>query len=118
MRTLQPAPAQAAAARPNRWRNDRVFYAAYTLAAIATVLAGFGPTYYFKGSHGAALVPLVQLHAALFTTWIALFAVQVFLVTKRRTDIHRRLGIFGIVVAAAILVAGFTTAIAGARTGW
>jgi F0F1-type ATP synthase membrane subunit c/vacuolar-type H+-ATPase subunit K len=49
---------------------------------------------------------------------MVLFAVQVFLVNKRRTEIHRRLGIFGVLVAAAILVAGYTTAIAGARTGW
>jgi len=102
----------------NLWQRDRTFYAAYTLAAIATVLVGFGPTYYFKGSRGPTLVPQVQLHAALFTTWMALFAVQVFLVNKRRTDIHRRLGIFGVLVALGILVAGYTTAIAGARTGW
>jgi len=86
--------------------------------AIATVLAGFGPTYYLKTSGGPKLSPLIQLHAALFTTWMLVFAVQVFLVANRRTDIHRRLGLFGVIVALAILVAGYITAIAGVRTGW
>ena len=118
MNSSQTLTAPARDIHPNRRRQDQLFFAAFTVAAIATVLAGFGPTYYLKASGGPPLAPLVRLHAALFTSWMVLFAVQVFLVAGRRTDLHRRLGVLGIIVAMAILVAGYITAIAGARTGW
>ena len=118
MSTVQPAAYSQPDFGASRWRRDRMFYAGYTVVALAIVLAGFGPTYYLKADGGARLPPLVQLHAALFTAWMLLFALQVVLVASKRTDIHRRLGILGILLALAILVAGYTTAIAGARTGW
>jgi hypothetical protein len=101
------------------WRRDRTFYTAFSLAAIATVLSGFGPTYYAKAYTGAPPIStFIHLHAALFSAWMALFSIQTFLVAAKRTDIHRRLGIFGVVLALATVVAGYGTAVAGAQTGW
>jgi hypothetical protein len=83
------------------------------------VLAGFGPSYYFRAFTDAPpLSELVRLHAALFSGWMVLFALQVSLVALKRTDLHRRWGVLGLVFALALLVVGYMTAVAGARTGW
>jgi hypothetical protein len=46
------------------------------------------------------------------TTWYGLFVTQVMLVSARRVDIHRRLGIFAALTAAAIVPVGAATSIA------
>jgi hypothetical protein len=43
------------------------------------------------------------------TAWVALFIVQVSLVATRRTKVHQRLGVFGAVLAALVVVVGVLT---------
>jgi hypothetical protein len=62
-------------------------------------------------------VPLLHLHGLVFTSWLALFLIQTTLVAAHRTDIHRRLGILGGVIAALMLVIGTTTAVIRASQG-
>lgn len=112
------------AVRPAATR-DRPFYLAMAIALALTVLFGFGPTYYFtifKGgpTHtfgGGPFTPIFHIHAALFTGWVVLFIVQTSLVATRRLAMHRRLGIAGVALAAAMVVVGVCAAIAGARRG-
>ena len=61
--------------------------------------------------------PLAQLHGALFTAWVVLFIVQTALIASHRTHVHRRLGVAGAVLAAAIVVVGARAAIASAARG-
>jgi len=85
---------------------------------VLTVLVGFARTYYLKPFRGAPPLPLlIHLHAAIFTTWLLLFLTQTTLVASGRVNIHRRLGVAGAALAAAMVVFGFLTAIAGARHG-
>jgi hypothetical protein len=89
------------------------------------VFAGFGPTYYFRFASGGPQATLsggpfsglVHLHGALFTAWVILFVVQTALVATHRVAVHRRLGIAGGVLAAAMVVVGTATAVATARRG-
>jgi hypothetical protein len=105
--------------RTRRWRHDRAFFGFVTLAAALVVFAGFARSYYLRPFTDApGFPPIVELHAALFSSWMVLFAVQASLVTARRTDLHRRLGVLGIGLAIALLVTGYLTAVTGARTGW
>lgn len=98
------------------WWNDRFFYTGASLAIITTVFVGFAPTYYLKGYfHAAPLALLVHLHGLVFTGWILLFLTQTSLIARRRTDIHRRLGLGGAVLAGLLVVLGLTTAIVSAR---
>lgn len=97
---------------------DRRFYTWAAIAAALIVFAGFARSYYLKGAFGSpALAPLVHLHGVVMTLWFALFVVQVRLIAARRTDLHRRLGVFGAALAALIVVVGVTTAINAARNG-
>jgi hypothetical protein len=104
---------------------DHVFYGGMAVTLALVVLTGFAPTYYlrfFDGapSHtvsGGPITPLVHLHGALFTSWIVLFIVQTALVSSRRVAVHRRLGVAGAVLAAAMVVVGTMTAIRTAARG-
>jgi hypothetical protein len=90
-----------------------------------TVFAGFASTYYLRflvGGPSATLTrgpftALVHAHGALFTAWVLLFIVQTALVASRRVAVHRRLGVAGAVLAAAMAGAGTLVAIATAARG-
>src|ERR1041384_6930226 len=79
-----------------RWRRERRFFAGMAIASAVAVLVGFYPTYYLKRFYGTpVLPPLVHVHGILFTVWIVLLITQTSLISGRRTDLHRRLGIGG-----------------------
>jgi len=91
-------------------------WAAVLVAVI--VLAGFARSYYLKGIFGGAALPglLVHLHGIVMTLWVVLFITQVWLISSSHTRLHKRLGIFGAILAASLVVVGAATAIAaGAR---
>jgi uncharacterized protein (TIGR03382 family) len=90
------------------------------IAAAAAVLVGFAPTFYLRGyfelrADQPPLSPLLLVHGLIGTLWIALFVTQSFLVLRQRTDIHRRLGIAGAVVASLLVIVGVITAIDALR---
>ncbi len=103
------------AARPG---VDRRFYTFMGLLVAAIILLGFGKTYYLKGLFGTPALPtLVHVHGLVMTTWFVLFIVQAKLVADHRVHLHRKLGMFGALVALAVLVLGPLTAIQAARLG-
>jgi hypothetical protein len=93
----------------------------YTWAASAIILivvAGFARTYYLKTLFGTPALPwLLHVHGLIMTLWFTLFLLQVRLVAAGRTDLHRRLGVAGAVLATLVVVAGVSTAISAARLG-
>jgi len=102
----------------NRRRRERWFYTSMSIAVVITVFAGFAPTYYLRPYFNTTpLMPLLHLHGLVFTSWLGLFLVQTTLVAAHRTDIHRRLGILGGVIAAVMIVIGPTTAVIRASQG-
>jgi hypothetical protein len=101
-----------------RRRRERFFYLGMSIAAVITVFAGFAPTYYLRPYFNTApLMPLLHLHGLVFTSWLVLFVTQTTLVAAHRTDIHRRLGIVGGVLAVLMILLGVTTAIIRAKQG-
>jgi hypothetical protein len=99
--------------------RDRRFFLAMGAAIVLTVFAGFAPTYYLRDFFTSApLAPLLHLHGLLFTSWVALVLVQMLLVSRRRVDVHRRLGVAGAVLAAVAVAVAFAAAISAARRGF
>ena len=106
-------------------KYDRAFYSGLAVIMAITVLVGFGPTYYLRSYFGAPLTvsgasslsPLTQVHGALFTAWVLLFVLQTALIAQRHVAVHRRVGVAGIVLAAAMVIVGTMTALAGAARG-
>jgi len=94
------------------------FYNGMSLLIAAIVFAGFYRTFYLSPwLHGAVLSPLRIVHGVAFSAWIVLFVSQTTLVAAGRTDIHRRLGVAGAVLAVVMVVLGTVLAIENAREG-
>lgn len=106
-----------------RIRRDRAFYTCMGLAIAATAIWGFAPSFYFSRWMVAPpttpeIGPLLALHGAVFTAWVALMVVQPMLIASRNLALHRRLGYFGAGVAAAMVLLGNLAAIAAMNGGF
>ena len=110
-------------------KHDRLFYGGMAVAMGLTVFAGFASTYYLRlltggpkaTLSGGPFTTLVYVHGTLFTAWVLLFIVQTALVASRRVAVHRRLGVAGAVLAAAMVAAGTFLPLPprnGARRRW
>jgi hypothetical protein len=87
------------------------FYPQIALAFALFVIVAFARTYYLRFlSDQPPLVMLVHLHGLVFTAWLALFWVQTRLIATNRVDLHMKLGIAGVVLAACIVALGVATA--------
>jgi hypothetical protein len=88
------------------------FHLGLAAAMTIIVLLGFWPFYsgLFTGAERAH--PIIYVHAAVFSGWLALLLAQVWLVFRRRVATHRRLGRFGILYGTAILLSGIVTGFA------
>jgi hypothetical protein len=97
---------------------DHRFFTGMAVVLALTAFMGFAPSYYLRGFSAAPpLTTLVHVHGALATSWILLFLAQTSLVSAGRTDLHRRMGVAGVVIASLVVVVGYFTAITAARNG-
>ena len=98
--------------------RSRVFYPSIALLSAAVIFVGFARTYYLKALFGTPSLPaLLHVHGMIMTAWMLLLIVQTALVATHRTSVHRRLGLFGGVLAIAVVVIGAVVAIHSARQG-
>jgi hypothetical protein len=117
-RELQARPANGGTETARASNEHRQFLLGAGLA-VALVAIGFGRGFLPGASpQPRSRAPLVLVHAAVFTSWIVLFAVQTSLVASGRGRLHRRLGVAGAVLAAVMLVLGIAVAVRAARTGF
>ena len=94
----------------NRHHDDR-FFAAMAVCCLLVIFIGFARTYYLAGVFKAPLPNLlVHIHGAVFSLWILLFITQISLITAHRLDLHRRLGMFGFLLACLMVILGVLVA--------
>jgi hypothetical protein len=98
----------------------RIHQSMYTWAAIACALiaaTGFARSYYLKTLFCKPPLPaLLHVHGVIMSAWCVLFFVQTYLVAIHRVRVHRRLGIFGAVLAFLVVTIGtYATVEATAR---
>lgn len=99
--------------------RHRRFYIAMAIIAAVIVFAGFARTFYLNGYFAKRNLPaLFIVHGLIFSSWIALFIAQTSLVAAKRTDLHRRLGVAGAVLAVLMVMVGLTIAMHAARYGF
>jgi hypothetical protein len=95
---------------------EHTFFLSLTLAIAVSVVIGFAHTYFFAGMLRAKLPsPLVHLHGAAFSAWIATLVTQVVLVSARRVKWHMTLGLAEMFLAPLMIVFGFATMFAAIR---
>jgi hypothetical protein len=101
-----------------RWSPERIFYLTMTLGIVLTVYVGFARSFFLRPLFPAwpsPAEPIFYLHGAVFSAWCVLLVVQSALVTGGRTPLHRRLGVWGAVLAGVMVALGTHAALAGAR---
>src|SRR5271170_4439234 len=86
------------AARPTRPINrtrERIFFSGMSLLMIATILLGFRATYFPLGAKPPALSSwVIVLHGTVFSVFLALFFVQTTLISARRVQWHKSIGLW------------------------
>lgn len=95
---------------------ERRFYVSAAISIAVIVLAGFSVDLDLLRDM-SGLSALVRLHGVVMFAWIALFVAQTMLVARQRVQWHRRLGILGAALAAAVVIADTATVITAARLG-
>jgi hypothetical protein len=82
-------------------RAANAFYVRFAAFLLVLLVAGFGPTFFFRpflGLEPLAMPPM--LHGVVLTTWFVLFFVQSGLVRNGNVALHRKLGKIGASLAA------------------
>ena len=104
---------------PRVQRPSRAFFITVAAAFPLIVVAGFARTYYLKAFFDAPPVPsmLVHAHGILMSSWVLLFAVQVWFISSRRIKLHQRLGYAGVALGLLLIPVGLMTAVAAAKYG-
>jgi hypothetical protein len=111
---------QTSAGSPSRQNTERIFFAAAGGFLFMMMLLGFQQFYL----HGKAfpdhpifppLKGLLTAHGVAMTCWMTLFVVQTLLVVNNHVRTHMLLGLFGIAIAACVLIFGSWAAIATTR---
>ena len=99
-------------------QGTRRFYVGVAIAVLITVFLGFSRSYFLKAYFGTPELSLhVHIHGLVFTSWVLLFLAQTTLVATGRTDLHRKIGMGGAVLAALLLIVGTTTAVLRVKGG-
>jgi hypothetical protein len=97
---------------PRAHAIDRWIYVAMAGWYIALVLIGFIPDSVTKiaaveAGIRTAFPPMLHVHAALMGSFLLLLLAQTTLVATGRCDLHRRLGVVGMLLAPSLIIAGF-----------
>lgn len=101
----------------------RFFFPAMGVTVAFVVFAGFARTYYLshwltQPARAPEFTPLLQVHAALFTAWILLGALQPLLIARKNVALHRRLGIAGAALAFMVWILGNVVSIEAMKLGY
>jgi len=104
--------ATTAAARVSRHNR---FFLVMAVVLFIPILVGFGPTFFFrpwsgaKDSLGGPFPVHLIIHGSVLSAWFLLLIVQTTLIAAHRVDLHRRLGVIGVGLAIAVVVASSVT---------
>lgn len=95
---------------------EKYFYFSMSIVIALAVTYGFSRTMGGRLIHPKSPRPaLLYVHAAVFFGWLVFYIVQSALVRSRNTNIHKRLGWFGVALGVAMVMLGASTAITMSR---
>lgn len=90
----------------------RNFYFAMSLLIVAAVICGFSRTFASDLIYPPYPRPwILYLHATLFPLWVLLFVAQAALVRSRNVALHRKVGVFGLVLGSLLPIVAIATAV-------
>lgn len=94
------------------------FYVGMGVFAILFSIAAFGPSLMQTSGRLGPLTGLPAAHGVVFFVWLLVFLAQSILKRTGRLALHRQLGVWSAILAAAIVVLGSQTTISMARRGF
>lgn len=98
-----------------RRARDPFFVVMGALMFLITVV-GFAPTFFLGFLFDAPRLPLrLSIHGLLATLWVSFYLIQSILVNRRNLRMHRRLGVVGAALGAAMVGSGLVVVVAVAR---
>lgn len=90
---------------------DPWFFLIIGIILFALIFAGFFPTFYLRAfveppriHADAYFTPMLYVHGSILTAWFLLVIVQSAMVQAKNVRLHRRLGILGMGIAAALVI--------------
>jgi hypothetical protein len=101
-----------------RWSAERIFYLTMAAALAVTVFVGFARSFFLRPLFPDWPSPsesIFYVHGAVFGSWYGLLVLQASLVTTGRVPLHRRVGLVGAGLAAAMVVLGTLGALIAAH---
>ena len=101
-----------------RWSGEHRFYTGMTLAIFVTVFVGFARSFFLRPLFPTWPSPpekIFYVHGTLFAAWFVLLVAQAWLVGVGRTNVHRQIGRWGVVLAVGMVVLGVLGALTAAR---
>lgn len=92
--------------------QNRRFFGYFLTALIisAIMFVGFAKNFYLRAWLGTRpITGMVHLHGWVMSAWIVLFVTQTLLIAKRRSGLHRKLGLAGAFLAIVVVALGIYT---------
>ena len=100
-------------------KSDRNFFLTYVILIWFGILNGFVPEIVRHVASNKPPYPLIiHVHAIAFVGWLVVLTTQIVLIRRNRHDLHRKLGLAAIALAAAMIVIGPATAVYMQRYHW
>jgi hypothetical protein len=88
------------------------FYLGMSLFSLTIVMVGFARSFYLQNYFELPELPAhLVVHGTVLTTWFLLACLQPVLVRAHKTGLHRRTGIAGLSIAAAVIITGVWTVV-------
>jgi hypothetical protein len=106
MATTSDISLQATKRLPGR-RFDHLFFTSMIVIMFGAVFLGFARSYYLARVYSAPpLTPILHIHGGVFSLWMLVLLTQTTLVSAKRVDLHRKLGMAGFILACLMLPLG------------
>jgi len=101
-----------------RWTAERKFYTGMAVAMFVATYVGFARSFFLRPlfpEWPSPHEPIFYVHGTLFASWCVLLMAQASFVGVGRVDVHRRVGPWGAVLAASMVVFGVLAALSAAN---
>ena len=98
--------------------TDGWFYRCVGVFAFLFCIAAFGPSIVHTDKRVGPVTPLLAVHGIAFFAWLLLFIAQTILARTGNLALHRRMGMWSAILAAALVVLGYQTTLAMGRRGY
>ena len=101
-----------------RWIAERRFFTGMAIAMLLVAYVGFARSFFLRPvfpEWSSPSEPIFYVHGVFFSAWCVLLVFQALLVGVGRTDVHRKVGILGVVIALGMVILGVAGALIAAN---